>query len=95
MTVGQLLHDLDHYGGGTEELVEWMGYSHIEHFGPQMQSWHAAVIASTTANCAPRKRGSRAFKAEDFMPGGKKSRGLSSELQRQLDERNERRKGKS
>jgi len=69
-TVGQLLHELEEHRagpyGGTNELLLWQAYARIEHFGYEMENFRMGVIASTVANCAPRR--SRTLKPVDFYP---------------------------
>ena len=94
MTVGRLHHELDTYGGGVEELVEWMGYSKLEPFGFEVENFRSGVIAATVANVAPRGRGARALKPADFDPSGAKSSQLTPKQERELEQRRQRKKGR-
>ena len=51
----------------SRELTEWSIYLHIEPHGEERADLRAGIVASTVAN-ANRKKGSKAFKATDFMP---------------------------
>lgn len=44
-----------------------MAYADVEPFGPDADAWRAGIIASTIAN-VNRKKGSRPFSPQDFMP---------------------------
>jgi hypothetical protein len=67
-TVGQLLHDLDAYGGRSLELTRWMAYARVEPFGYGMDNFRMGVLAATTANVAPRGKNAKALKPSDFYP---------------------------
>lgn len=74
----------------SAELVDWMAYSVEEPFGYPFFAWHAGVIASTVANVAPRKRGTKPLKPSDFIPTRKKQPHLTPRQTRQLAERRKR-----
>ena len=63
MTVRELGERMDSY-----EFREWMEYADLEPFGPEVDDWHAGIIASTVAN-SQRVRGP-AYKPQDFMLRG-------------------------
>jgi hypothetical protein len=93
MTVGRLLKELDDHGG-VDELIEWMAYARVEPFGFDVDNYRMGAVASTVANVAPRPRGAKAMKPSDFYPATRKSQGLTSRQERQLAERQNRKKGK-
>lgn len=83
----RLLQELDE-ADACDELVEWIAYSRIEPFGFHMDNWRMGVMASTTANVAPRPRGSKALKPSDFAPSITGSdKGLTPRQERELAER--------
>jgi len=51
----------------SRELAEWMAYYRIEPFGENRADYRAGVISSVLANIN-KKKGSKAFKPEDFVP---------------------------
>ncbi len=61
-TVEQLLAETS-----SGELAEWMAYSRLEPFGPQMDNWRIGMLTSVIANIkrAPR---TKPYSPEDFMP---------------------------
>lgn len=52
----------------SEEFTDWVAYAAVEPFGFEVENFRAGAIASTVANVAPRKRGTRALKPSDFYP---------------------------
>lgn len=44
-----------------------MAYYSIEPFDDQRADLRAAIVASTVANVAPKRRGGRVYRAEEFM----------------------------
>ena len=62
-TVQELLESVS-----SAELTEWYAYYAIEPFDAQRDDLRAAIVASTVANVAPRRKGSRTYKTEDFLP---------------------------
>ena len=52
----------------SAELTEWMAYYKLEPFDEQRADLRSAIVASTTANAAPRRRGARVYHVQDFMP---------------------------
>ncbi len=86
-TVGELLHDLDKYGGGPTEFVEWMAYCKVEPFGYDMDNWRMGVVASTIANCTPRGPGAKRLKPADFAPVTKAGGDLPARVERELEQR--------
>lgn len=94
MTVGRLHYELDHpeYGGGIQELIDWMAYAQHEPFGFEVENFRSGVIAATVANVAPRGRGARALKPSDFYPTGKRQSQLTPRQERELQERRERKR---
>ncbi len=51
----------------SHELTEWMAYLSLEPVGEERADLRSGIVASVVAN-ANRKKGTRPFKAEDFMP---------------------------
>jgi len=51
----------------SRELTEWMIFYETEPFGYEIEMLGHAIVASTIANLA-RKKGTKAFKPEDFIP---------------------------
>jgi hypothetical protein len=51
----------------SKELTEWMAYSTLEPFGGDVPYLGHAITASTIAN-ANRRKGTRAYKVDEFMP---------------------------
>ena len=84
MTRGQLLHDLERYGGGTQELIDWEAFQRIEPQGFHMDNFRAGVVAATVANVAPRPRGSKPHKPSDFYPVIGRNSGLTPRQEREL-----------
>lgn len=58
---------------GADELREWMAFARLEPFGDLRADLRVGIVASTLANIH-RKKGRRAFNAEDFMPYLKRER---------------------
>jgi hypothetical protein len=52
----------------SAEFTDWIAYANLEPFGYDIENYRAGIIASTVANVAPRKRGSRPLKPDDFYP---------------------------
>ena len=52
----------------SKEFAEWMAYHRIDPIEPLRSDFRFAMIASIIANIGGRKKGTRAFKIEDFMP---------------------------
>jgi hypothetical protein len=46
-----------------KEFTRWMAFYSLQPFGPRRDNIHAAMIASTVANCHSEKR----FTTKDFM----------------------------
>lgn len=44
--------------------IDWIAYSELEPFGPELDNWRAGMIAATIANCM----GSGGHSPKDFMP---------------------------
>lgn len=51
----------------SREFAEWLAYYSLDPFGEQRGDLRAGIVASTIAN-AFRAKGSRLFRAGDFMP---------------------------
>lgn len=66
MTVAELLGRIS-----SRELTEWIAFAQVEPFGTEVTLLGHAITASTVAN-ANRGKGSKAYKASDFMPEFKK-----------------------
>lgn len=49
-----------------------MAYNQLEPFGYRVDWLRFGVLAATIANSAPRKKGSKPFTPEDFMPNPKR-----------------------
>jgi hypothetical protein len=62
MTVDELLSRMS-----SEELTEWMAYDRLEPIGFYRLDMVGGILASMLAN-QNRKRGSQAYKPQDFMP---------------------------
>ena len=62
MTVAELLKRTS-----SRELTEWMAFGQLEPFGSRASYYGQAIIAATVANVY-RKKGSKAYTAEDFIP---------------------------
>lgn len=92
-TVGQLLHDLDEYGGGVDELIEWMAFQRLEPFGYSMRNFRMGVIASTVVNCTPRGKGAKPMKPSDFYPAARASSGLTTKQQKHLEAKARKKRG--
>lgn len=52
----------------SAQVAEWYAYFKIEPWGTQEDDRRMATIAATVANTVPRKRGSKAYRTEQFMP---------------------------
>ncbi len=50
------------------EFAEWIAYSSLEPFGPQVEQRRHAELRAHLTNLIPRKRGAKAVTAEDFLP---------------------------
>ncbi len=68
MTVAELLARIS-----SKELTEWMVFYNMEPFGGDTQYLGHAITASTIAN-VNRKKGQKAYDAEDFIPKFKKEK---------------------
>lgn len=62
MPRGEMLRRMD-----SAELTEWMAFAQVEPFGAETQYYGQAINSQLIANIN-RKQGSKAYKAEDFMP---------------------------
>lgn len=51
----------------SRELTEWLAYLQLEPQGEERADLRAGIIASTIAN-VNRKKGTRAFRPDEFMP---------------------------
>lgn len=51
----------------SREFAEWLAYDRIDPYGQERGDLQAAIIASTTASCAPVKHKKRP-RPIDFMP---------------------------
>lgn len=70
MTVAELLARIS-----GEELAAWMAYEELRGpLGPSRGDWHAALVATTVANTAPRRKGRPRTKIGDMMLKWKGSR---------------------
>ena len=49
------------------EFAEWMAYDRLDPIGESRGDWRAAMLATVFAS-AYRRKGSRPYKIEDFMP---------------------------
>lgn len=66
-------------------------YLRVEPRGYEIENWRAGMIAATVANVAPRKRGAKPLKPQDFYPNtGRKRIQLSERQLRQLAEKRRR-----
>jgi hypothetical protein len=72
----------------SAEFTDLCAYLLVEPRGYAMENWRAGMIAATVANVAPRKKGAKPLKPQDFYPSTKKRSTLS---ERQLKELRERR----
>lgn len=52
----------------SAQVAEWYAYYKAEPWGTQEEDRRAATIAATVANTAPRKKGSKPYRVEQFMP---------------------------
>ena len=51
----------------SRELTEWMAFEQLEPFGSRASYYGHAITAATIANVY-RKKGAKAYTAEDFIP---------------------------
>lgn len=58
----------------SEQLAEWMAFFRLEPWGAHEDDRRMATVAATVANTIPRKKGSKPYKAEQFMPHREKPR---------------------
>ena len=80
MTVNELLERMS-----SRELSEWMAYMQLEPFGAEIDLIGHAIVASTIAN-VNRKKGSKAYTVQDFMPQFGKQEPQSVEAMIQIAE---------
>lgn len=58
----------------SREFAEWMAFYDLEPFGEEQADLRAGIVASTVANVhRDRKKRSKAYKPEDFMPKFKRA----------------------
>lgn len=75
MPVGELLSRIS-----SRELSEWMAYFEIEPFGADAYYLGHAIVAKTVAD-SNRKKGSKPYKVEDFMPKFEKPKSVDQAIQ--------------
>jgi hypothetical protein len=70
---------------GAKQLRQWHAYSLLEPFGETRADLRSGIVASTIANCAPFKKGGKAWKPSDFMPHfGKPKQQSQDEIRRRI-----------
>lgn len=77
----------------SNEFTQWIAFYNKEPFGYHVENFRMGVIASTVANVAPRKRGTKALKPSDFYPARTQLKPqLTLRQQRELRKRRARKK---
>lgn len=62
LATGRFVSEIDAYMSSSE-LVDWMAFDEMYPFGSDRDNLHAAIIASTVANCHSRRK----VKPSEFM----------------------------